>query len=136
MDFSFTDTEKNVQKQILSSAVKVFLKFPNETESLLTKLLENATERTQAPEIRDRLIFLKFYFNIKSAYIYWRMLSCDPDLTKQLLILSEKPGIKEETVSFEEEFLDKMIDNLGKITTTLHVLPDSFGKPKFESRIR
>jgi len=67
--------------QILTAAVKIYLKFPDTTENLISKLLEVATHKTDNPDVRDR------------AYIYWRMLSSNPEKTKEI-VLSDKPEIK------------------------------------------
>lgn len=63
---NFQSEDRKVQLQILSSAVKVYLKYPDEFESLISDLLTVATENVNNPDVRDR------------AYIYWRMLSTDP----------------------------------------------------------
>lgn len=65
----------------MTAAVKIYLKFPDTTENLISKLLEVATHKTDNPDVRDR------------AYIYWRMLSSNPEKTKEI-VLSDKPEIK------------------------------------------
>lgn len=69
-----------VQLQILTATVKLFLKFPNTTEGMITHVLKMATEDTTNPDLRDR------------GYVYWRLLSSDPEITKKI-VLSEKPTI-------------------------------------------
>lgn len=63
---NFENEERRVQLEILSSAVKVYLKYPDEFETLISDLLTVATETVSNPDVRDR------------AFIYWRMLSTDP----------------------------------------------------------
>jgi AP-1 complex subunit beta-1 len=43
-----------VQLQLLTAAVKIFLKFPDESEAFITKLLQKATDNTDNPDVRDR----------------------------------------------------------------------------------
>jgi vesicle coat complex subunit len=63
---NLTEEERIVQLEIISSAVKIYLKFSNAFESLITDLLTIATENIDNPDVRDR------------AFIYWRILSTDP----------------------------------------------------------
>lgn len=51
---TFNTEERAVQLQILTSAVKVFIKYPDECESLISQLLTIATERVGNPDVRDR----------------------------------------------------------------------------------
>ena len=58
------------QLQILTAVVKLFLKKPGNTQSLVQKVLQSATAENDNPDIRDR------------AYVYWRLLSGDLDVAK------------------------------------------------------
>ena len=58
------------QLQILTAVVKLFLKKPDQAQDLVTKVLQAATAENDNPDIRDR------------AYIYWRLLSSDPQIAK------------------------------------------------------
>ena len=51
-------------------------------------------------------------FFINRAFIYWRMLSSDPETTKKT-VLCEKPDILEEGLKYEPDFLSIMLDTLG-----------------------
>jgi vesicle coat complex subunit len=59
-----------VQLQILTAVVKLFLKKPDQSQGLVQKVLQAATAENDNPDIRDR------------AYVYWRLLSSDPQITK------------------------------------------------------
>ena len=59
-----------VQIQILTSIVKLYLKKPESNQNLVQKVLELSTKNCDNPDIRDR------------AYIYWRLLSTDPEAAK------------------------------------------------------
>lgn len=100
----FVEETREVQLAILTATVKIFLKFPTAAEATISSLLKTATERVQTPDVRDR------------AFIYWRMLSSDPEKTKQA-VLSDKPVIIMEIPSFDTNFLDTMISNLALVSS-------------------
>ena len=103
----FKDEQLQVQLQILTAVVKLFLKKPDQGEELITELLRVATEECPNPDLRDR------------AYIYWRLLSSDPEATKKV-VLCEKPLINETSYVYESTYLDKLIDQLGTIASVYH----------------
>jgi len=79
---SFKDEAKQVQMAILTTAVKLYLKLGEEqSENLVTQILKEATDESDNPDLRNR------------GYIYWRMLSEDPDSAKKI-ILCERPSIR------------------------------------------
>mmetsp|Transcript_23909 Transcript_23909/g.23665 ORF Transcript_23909/g.23665 Transcript_23909/m.23665 type:complete len:873 (-) Transcript_23909:35-2653(-) len=104
---SFVDEPLQVQLQILTATVKFFLKKPDEGEAMITSLLKTATEECPNPDLRDR------------AYIYWRLLSSDPEATKQV-VLCEKPLISDASYVFESTFLDKLIEQMGTLASIYH----------------
>ena len=59
-----------VQLQLLTSIVKLFLKRPTDTQELVQQVLSLATQDSDNPDLRDR------------GYIYWRLLSTDPVAAK------------------------------------------------------
>lgn len=63
------DEETQTQLQLLTAVVKLFLKKPS-AQALVQNVLQQVTTRSDNPDLRDR------------AYIYWRLLSSDPALTK------------------------------------------------------
>lgn len=63
-------TGLQTQLQILTAAVKLFLKKPAGNQPLVQKVLQAATAENDNPDIRDR------------AYVYWRLLSGDLDIAK------------------------------------------------------
>ena len=62
----FLEEPDKVKLQILTAAVKLFLKKPEDGEDVIQRVLKLATEEADNPDLRDR------------AYIYWRMLSTSP----------------------------------------------------------
>jgi vesicle coat complex subunit len=64
---SFPEETAQVQLQLMTATVKLFLKKPVEKpQQLIQLVLTYATQETDNPDLRDR------------AYIYWRLLSTDP----------------------------------------------------------
>ena len=82
-----------VQLQLLTAIVKLFLKRPTETQTLVQSVLSLATQDSDNPDLRDR------------GYIYWRLLSTDPAAAKEV-VLADKPLIAEETDLLEPTLLD------------------------------
>jgi vesicle coat complex subunit len=78
---SFHDETTTVQLQLLTATVKLFLKRPADSETLVQSVLSMATEHSDNPDLRDR------------GYIYWRLLSTDPDAAKAV-VLADRPVIQ------------------------------------------
>ena len=76
----FQDENAQVQLQLLTAIVKLFLKRPTDTQELVQQVLSLATQDSDNPDLRDR------------GYIYWRLLSTDPAAAKEV-VLAEKPLI-------------------------------------------
>jgi len=68
---------------ILTASVKLYLKLEDAAEDLVTQILKEATDESDNPDLRNR------------GYIYWRMLSEDPDQAKKI-VLCERPLIRED----------------------------------------
>lgn len=110
---SFADETTTVQLQLLTAAVKLFLRKPAESEELVQAVLGAATERSDNPDLRDR------------GYIYWRLLSSDPDAAKAV-ILAERPVIADDTGSLDPVLLDTLTRNLSTLASVYHKPPESF----------
>ncbi|CAJ0942250.1 unnamed protein product, partial [Mesorhabditis belari] len=109
----FHDENTQVQLQLLTAVVKLFLKRPQDTQQLVQKVLSLATQDSDNPDLRDR------------GYIYWRLLSADPVAAKQV-VLAEKPLISEETDLLEPSLLDQLICHIGSLASVYHKPPNSF----------
>ena len=118
---NFKDEPSEVQIAILTAVVKLYLKLEAEAEDLVTTTLKMATEESDNPDLRDR------------GFIYWRMLSFNPDAAKAV-ILGEKPLISEDSSNFEPALLERLIENIGTLSSVYYKPPESFVK-KIRDRI-
>uniref|UniRef100_A0A0N4Z2F6 AP complex subunit beta n=1 Tax=Parastrongyloides trichosuri TaxID=131310 RepID=A0A0N4Z2F6_PARTI len=110
---TFHDENTQVQLQLLTAVVKLFLKKPSESQELVQRVLALATQDSDNPDLRDR------------GYIYWRLLSADPAAAKEV-VLAEKPLISEETDLLEPSLLNQLICHIGSLASVYHKPPSSF----------
>lgn len=103
----FKDETPLVQMQLLTASVKLYLKSPTTGQDVVTEALRLATEESDNPDLRDR------------AYVYWRMLSSDPEATKRI-VTGDKPSLKYEPNTLDHSILDKLIDQLSFVSSILH----------------
>ncbi|CAJ0641418.1 7833_t:CDS:10 [Entrophospora sp. SA101] len=116
---TFRDESPQVQLQLVTSTVKLFLKKPQTTQNIVHKLLQIATTECENPDIRDR------------AFVYWRLLSTDPQAAKTV-VLSDKPVISVESNSMSGALLDELIGNISSLASVYHKPPETFlGKGRF-----
>lgn len=106
----FHDENTHVQLQLLTAIVKLFLKKPQQTRELVQSVLSMATQESDNPDLRDR------------GYIYWRLLSTDPNAAKEV-VLGERPLISEETNTLEPTLLNDLIALIGTLASVTHRLP-------------
>ncbi|KAK3377196.1 adaptin N terminal region-domain-containing protein [Lasiosphaeria ovina] len=115
----FTEEFTQTQLQILTAVVKLFLKKPSNNQGLVQKVLQHATADSDNPDIRDR------------AYIYWRLLSGDLEVAKNI-ILSQKPPITTTVTSLPPVLLEQLLSELSTLASVYHKPPESFvGKGRY-----
>ncbi|KAK3004816.1 hypothetical protein RJ639_017929 [Escallonia herrerae] len=111
---SFPEEPAQVQLQLLTATVKLFLKKPTEgPQQMIQVVLNNATLETDNPDLRDR------------AYIYWRLLSTDPEAAKDV-VLAEKPVISDDSNLLDPSLLDELLANIATLSSVYHKPPDAF----------
>lgn len=110
---NFNDEPQVVQMQLLTAIVKLFLKKPQSTQDMVSKVLKFATEDSGNHDIRDR------------GYIYWRLLSTNPEATKHV-VLGDKPGIRDDSQVLDKGLLDKLVDDLALMSSVYHKPKDEF----------
>lgn len=115
----FMEEFAQTQLQILTAVVKLFLKKPSNTQGLVQKVLQSATAENDNPDIRDR------------AYVYWRLLSGDLDVAKNI-VLTQKPTISTTMTSLPPTLLEQLLSELSTLASVYHKPPESFvGKGRF-----
>jgi len=92
------------QLQILTSVVKLFLKKPDQSQALVQKVLQAATAENDNPDIRDR------------AYVYWRLLSSDPQIAKNV-VLSARPQITSTIPVLPNPLLNTLLPELSTLAS-------------------
>jgi len=110
---SFHDDPVQVQMQLLTGVVKLFLKKPASAQDMVSKVLRCATEETTNHDLRDR------------GYIYWRLLSTNPEATKTV-VLGDKPSIRDDSQTLDKPLLDKMLSDLALMSSVYHKSADDF----------
>ncbi|KAJ4839641.1 hypothetical protein Tsubulata_035884 [Turnera subulata] len=111
---SFPEEPAQVQLQLLTATVKLFLKKPTEgPQQMIQVVLNNATVETDNPDLRDR------------AYIYWRLLSTDPEAAKDV-VLAEKPVISDDSNQLDPSLLDELLANIATLSSVYHKPPEVF----------
>jgi AP-1 complex subunit beta-1 len=114
---NFHDENSQVQLQLLTAIVKLFLKRPTDTQELVQQVLSLATQDSENPDLRDR------------GFIYWRLLSTDPAAAKDV-VLADKPLIAEETDLLEPTLLDELICHISSLASVYHKPPTAFVEGK------
>ncbi|KAF4547440.1 AP-1 complex subunit beta-1-like protein [Elsinoe fawcettii] len=109
----FTEEFTQTQLQILTAVVKLFLKKPEQAQGLVQKVLQVATAECDNPDIRDR------------AYVYWRLLSSDPNIAKNV-VLAQRPPLQSTISSLPAPLLDSLLPLLSTLSSVYHKPPTSF----------
>jgi AP-1 complex subunit beta-1 len=105
----------------LTAVVKLFLKRPDQSQGLVQKVLQAATAESDNPDIRDR------------AYVYWRLLSSDPQITRKI-VLSDRPPITSTISSLPPVLLDDLLKELSTLASVYHKPAAAFlGHGRFAS---
>eukprot|EP00741_Cyanophora_paradoxa_P012078 tig00020592_g11671.t1 len=104
---AFHDEGTQVQLQILTATVKLFLKRPANTQELVQKVLHMATQESDNPDLRDR------------GFVYWRLLSTDPEAAKSV-VLGEKPVISDDTNMLDPTLLAELVAQIGTLASVFH----------------
>lgn len=115
----FQDENTQVQLQLLTAIVKLFLKKPENSKDLVQNMLNLVTQQTDNPDLRDR------------GYIYWRLLTTNPENAASI-ILAEKPLISSETDLIEPSLLNELILNLSTVATIYQKPPEAFVQTKYQ----
>ncbi len=110
---TFEEEDPAVQLQLLTATVKCFLKNPEDTQDMVQRVLDLATEESDNPDLRDR------------GFIYWRLLSTDPEAAK-MVVLGDKPVIEDDTFRLDPSLLSTLIGQIATLSSVYHKPPEAF----------
>eukprot|EP00529_Nitzschia_sp_RCC80_P000677 CAMPEP_0113518898 /NCGR_PEP_ID=MMETSP0014_2-20120614/43229_1 /TAXON_ID=2857 /ORGANISM="Nitzschia sp." /LENGTH=886 /DNA_ID=CAMNT_0000416575 /DNA_START=14 /DNA_END=2674 /DNA_ORIENTATION=- /assembly_acc=CAM_ASM_000159 len=110
---TFEEEDPAVQLQLLTATVKCFLKNPEDTQDMVQRVLDLATEESDNPDLRDR------------GFIYWRLLSTDPEAAK-MVVLGDKPVIEDDTFRLDPQLLNSLIGQIATLSSVYHKPPEAF----------
>jgi AP-1 complex subunit beta-1 len=110
---TFEEEDPAVQLQLLTATVKCFLKNPEDTQDMVQRVLDLATEESDNPDLRDR------------GFIYWRLLSTDPEAAK-MVVLGDKPVIEDDTFRLDPGLLNVLIGQIATLSSVYHKPPEAF----------
>ncbi|ANB12084.1 Apl2p [Sugiyamaella lignohabitans] len=110
---TFLEEATQVQLQLLTACVKLYIKKPNSGNNLIHSILQDATTKSDNADIRDR------------AYIYWRLLSSDASVSKDV-VLADKPPIKTTIETIPPTILDELLAELSTLASVYHKPASSF----------
>jgi len=110
---TFEEEPQQVQLQLLTATVKLFLKQPEESQEMVQRVLNLATEESDNPDLRDR------------GYVYWRLLSSNPEAAKAV-VLADKPNIADDTFSLEPELLQALLGDISTLASIYHKPASAF----------
>jgi len=110
---TFLEEAYPVQLQTLTAVVKLYMKKPDSAQGVVSKVLETATKDCDSPDVRDR------------AYIYWRLLSTDPNAAKAV-ILASRPPITLAQTTVPRTILEELLGEIGSLASVYHKPADTF----------
>lgn len=118
----FKEEPAEVQQQILTAAMKIFLKKTKnaEAKAMLETVLDVATKEVDNADVRDR------------GFIYLRLLTKTPEVAKQV-VLSARPHVKDNSGKISDDVLNELIGNMSSLASVYHKPPANF-VPKMRVR--
>lgn len=118
-NFKFESSQ--VQLQLLTATVKCFLKRPQQGQEVVQRVLQTATTTGESSDLRDK------------AYIYWRLLSTDPQAAKAV-VLAERPPIAAEMPTVSQSLLNDLIRQINTLASVYHKPSEAFLTTKVFTR--
>ncbi|CAD8078320.1 unnamed protein product [Paramecium sonneborni] len=109
--------DRLVQLQLLTSGVKLYIKYPSLCSALIQQLINSAKDSFN-PDVRDR------------TYIYWRLLSTDPEAVRNLVFYSmtDSSQFQKDIRLWETKDLIVALEYMCSISNLFHKLPNQLYK--------
>ncbi len=101
---TFHEESNEVQLALLTATVKLFLQRPSKGSKIVPEVLKWCTEEVDDPDLRDR------------GFMYWRLLSTNPEAAKQI-VMGSKPPITAESEKLDPVTLEELCLNIGTLAT-------------------
>ena len=109
---SFHDESTQVQLQLLTSCVKLYLKKGEIGDKLVKNVITLATKESDNPDLRDR------------GFVYYRLLSLDANVAKSI-VLSEKEILNDES-HLSTSLLNELLLQISTLSSIYHKPPELF----------
>jgi len=109
---SFLEESTQVQLQLLTACVKLYIKRPDDGKDIIHDLLQTATQKSDNADIRDR------------AYIYWRLLSSDGQLAEKV-VLASRPNLTKSIKLLPQQLLEELLPELSTLASVYHQSPSN-----------
>lgn len=110
-NFKFETSQ--VQLQLLTASVKLFIKKPQQGQELVQKILQTTSTSGESADLRDK------------AFIYLRLLQSDPSAAAKV-VLAPKPPIAGDVATVSASLLNDLLKNLATIASIYHKPPSTF----------
>ncbi|CCJ28759.1 unnamed protein product, partial [Pneumocystis jirovecii] len=107
---TFTDESDQVQLELLTASVKLFVQNSSNSQNLVLSIIKKIIQDTNNPDLRDR------------ACIYWRLLLENNTVAKKI-IMGDKPSINFSFQNFNQRTLDELCLNLGSLSNIYYKTP-------------
>ena len=112
---TFHDEDQEVQIQLLTALVKVYLNTNELNKDQLQFILNESIKESCLPDVRNR------------GLIYWRLLSADINAAKKTIIFQKEP-VTYSGEKFSPTILQELIRNMGNVSGVLHIVATDFVK--------
>ena len=111
----FRDLDVEVQLQLLTATVKLFLKKPTTAQTTVKNVLDLATAKSTNPDLRDR------------GYIYWRLLSSDPEKARVVVLGDQNvSSVQYDAQHLDANLLDTLLYQVSSLASVYHKPAESF----------
>jgi AP-1 complex subunit beta-1 len=120
---NFVNEELPVQLQILTSACKMYLINQEKFQAQIISLLEKTSESTDKADLRDR------------AFIYWRILTEDIGLAKEIILGARPASNPVDEYSFDEDLIPVLISDIGFLNSIFYCTVDSLPLHKIKQQV-
>jgi AP-1 complex subunit beta-1 len=110
---NFRDESIQVQQQLLTCTIKVYLKCNGSCKSSLERILNDGMKNSDNADLRER------------AFFYSRLLQANKEMANSV-VLARKPRIVSTHEDLDESLLNTLLDEMGSLASVFHRSPHVF----------